>query len=220
VVELFPPLVLTGALTLLGVALAAILLARPAVARGRGGAVLGVVALLFFPLALYWFGMDVHMHHTKETAFCLSCHAMHPYGESLTELEEGMLAAVHFQSRYVPKQEACYTCHTQYTLYGGVQAKIAGVQHVWHNYVAGVSDPIQLYEPYQNRDCLRCHESTPAWRQQPAHQGQLQMMRDEEISCLTCHGPLHGVEEGEVTAAIEGRGEFALPQGVFDGGKP
>jgi len=218
VIELFPGLLLTGVLTALGVVLAAVFVVRPGLAIGRGGAVLGVVALLALPFALLWLGMDVHVHHSKNTSFCLSCHVMHPYGESLTELDEGMLAAVHFQSRYVPKEEACYSCHTQYTLYGGLNAKYAGVEHMWHNYVAGVTDPIELYSPYENRECLHCHNGAPSLEEQPAHEGQLEAMREGEISCLLCHGPVHGVEEGEVTAAIEGRGEFELPQGLSGGG--
>ena len=211
--ELFPGLMLPGLLTAIGVLLAGAFLLRPGLARGRAGAVFGSVALLGVPAFLLWVGVDQHVQHSKATTFCLSCHAMWPYGESLTESDEALLAAVHFENRYVPEDAACYSCHTEYTLYGGLKAKLSGLDHMWHAYVAGVPDPIHLYNDYRNRECLRCHEGAPSFRQQPAHEGQLQALKEEELSCLLCHGPVHAVEEGEVTAAIEGRREFRLPTG-------
>lgn len=211
--ELFPGILLPAALTALGVLLAGMLLVRPELVRRRSGAVIGAMALLGVPAFLLWVGMDQHVQHTKKTGFCLSCHSMLPYGESVTKDEEGLLAAVHFQNRYVSQETGCYACHTEYTMYGGLKAKIAGVQHVWAAYVGGVADPIELYGgTYANRECLRCHQGRPNFMAQPAHQGQLQEMREEDVSCLLCHGPVHGVEEGEVTEAIEGRREFRLPE--------
>ena len=217
--ELFPALWLPTLLTAVGVVLAVVFLLRPRLAAPRGGAVLAVVAVLGLPAFLLWIGMDQHVHHAKETEFCLSCHAMLPYGESLTQAEEGVLAAVHFQNRYVPSDQACFTCHTAYTLYGGLQAKLSGVRHMWHAYVAGVPDPIQLYGEYKNRDCLHCHMGQPRFMEQPAHQGQIPAMQGEEISCLLCHGPVHGVEEGAVTAAIEGSRRFQRPESVGGGAR-
>lgn len=209
--ELFPGLLLPGLLTALGVLAALAFLVRPELARGRGGAVAGAVGLLGLPALLLWVGIDHHVQLSKDTEFCLSCHSMDPYGASLTHREEGLLAAVHFGNRYVDPQHACYACHTSYTMYGGLQAKIGGLQHMWHAYVAGVPDPIELYAEYENRECLRCHGGRPSFLQQPAHQGQIQQMQEEDLSCLLCHGPVHGVEEGEVSAALEGRRDFARP---------
>jgi len=211
VLELFPGLLVPGLLTAVGVLLAGALLLRPALARSRAGAVLGGVAFVGLPALLFWVGVDHHAQESKRTRFCLSCHAMLPYGESLIGYEEGMLAGVHFENRYVPKDAACYACHTEYTMYGGLKAKSSGLQHMWHAYVAGVPDPIRIYREYRNRECLRCHEGAPSFQAQPAHEGQVEAMRQEELSCLLCHGPVHGVKEGEVTAAIEERRTFQLP---------
>lgn len=216
--ELFPELWISGLFTALGVLLGVLFLARPSLARSRSGALLGALALGGLPLFLLWIGMDVHVQHSKETDFCLSCHSMLPYGQSLTEAEEGMLAGVHFEHHYVPQEYACYSCHTEYTLYGGLKAKFAGLQHMWHSYVVGVPDPIELYGDYANRECLRCHEGVPSFVQQPAHEGQLEELSEGALSCLLCHGPLHGVEEGEVTAALEGRTRFRLPETLGRGG--
>jgi cytochrome c-type protein NapC len=218
VLELFAGLLVRELLTALGVLLAAIFLLRPGLARRRAGAMLGTIGLAGFPAFLFWVGADVHVNHSKETTFCLSCHSMYPYGQSLTRADEGMLAAVHFENYYVPRAEACYTCHTDYTLYGGLKAKFTGLQHMWHAYVAGVPDPIQLYREYGNRECLRCHSGAPTFVQQPAHEGQIPQMEDGELSCLLCHGPMHGVEEGEVQAAIERSKEFQFPPGLQIGG--
>jgi nitrate/TMAO reductase-like tetraheme cytochrome c subunit len=216
VLELLAGLLVREVLTLLGVALAAIFLIRPWLARARTGAMVGAIALLGFPAFLFWIGADVHVHQSKETTFCLSCHSMYPYGQSLTEPDKA-LAGVHFQNYFVPRDEACYTCHTNYTLFGGIQAKFTGLQHMWHAYVAGVPDPIQLYGEWNNRECLRCHAEAPSFLEQPAHEGQIPAMQDNDLSCLLCHGPMHGVEKGEVRAAIEGRKEFRLPTSGMGG---
>lgn len=214
--ELFAGFFIRELLTLLGVILAAVFLFRPGIARGRGGAMLGVTGLVAFPAFLFWIGADMHVHQSKETAFCLSCHEMYPYGQSLTEPEQA-LAGLHFQNYFVPRNEACYTCHTHYTLYGGIQAKLTGLRHMWHSYVAGVPDPIHLYGEYRNRECLRCHAEAPSFLNASAHEGQFQAIHDEEVSCLLCHGPIHDVKEGEVRAAVDGTRRFRLPELVAGG---
>ena len=45
------------------------------------------------------------------------------------------LAAAHFQNHRIPADEACYTCHTDYALYGGVRAKFRGLRHIYVQYL-------------------------------------------------------------------------------------
>jgi cytochrome c-type protein NapC len=69
------------------------------------------------------------------------------------------LAAAHFQNHRVPADEACYTCHTNYAMFGGMKAKIGGLRHIYVYYLGKPPQPadIKLYEPYNNRECLHCH---------------------------------------------------------------
>src|SRR6058998_3634922 len=68
------------------------------------------------------------------------------------------IAAVHFQNNRVPRDRACYTCHTNYALFGGVRAKLHGARHVYVQYFSTIPAPdkIRLYDPYNNRECLHC----------------------------------------------------------------
>lgn len=218
--ELFPGLMLQTLTTALAVVLAVALLLRPRWVRRPGGVVFASVTVVALPLLLLFMGASQHIEHTKETVFCLGCHAMYPYGQSLLEEEQGVLAAAHYQDGLVPPEHACFSCHTEYTLFGGLRAKTKGLQHMWYAYVAGVPDPIALYDPYSNRECLYCHGSARSFRTQPAHEGSIPQMADNELSCLLCHGPAHGVEPGEVHAAEEGTRDFRLPEAVVEDGGP
>jgi hypothetical protein len=67
-----------------------------------------------------------------------------------------------------PADEACYTCHTNYAMFGGFRAKIHGLKHVFVHSLGTPPPPeaIKLYDPYDNRECLHCHESRPRLRKE------------------------------------------------------
>ena len=52
---------------------------------------------------------------------------MEVYGESLLLADERHLPAAHFQNGRVDREHACFTCHTQYTLFGDMKAKMTGL---------------------------------------------------------------------------------------------
>ncbi|MEI9815368.1 MAG: hypothetical protein WDO18_23165 [Acidobacteriota bacterium] len=52
---------------------------------------------------------------------------MEDYGRSLYIDDPSYVPAQHYQNALVPRDHACYTCHTQYTMFGTVQAKLKGV---------------------------------------------------------------------------------------------
>src|SRR5207248_5717469 len=133
---------------------------------------------------------------SKQTSFCLSCHIMEPYGRSLHVDDKSWIPAAHFQNSRVPRDEACYTCHTQYTLYGGFRSKMRGLHHIWVQYVAGAKPPIHLYEPYNNRECLHCHAGARGFEEEPTHQAAMDELTSNKTSCLTagCHDTSHNVE--------------------------
>lgn len=209
--EIVPGIIIPAIITVLGVALALVFLLRPAFARDRGGALVAAVAFVAVPVLVLAVGSEEHLIGSKKTEFCLSCHVMHPYGGSLMDEGEEFLAAIHYSHHYVPPDLACYSCHTQYTMYGGLAAKMKGVKHLWVNYFGEVGDPIELYDAYSNRECLHCHEGGKAFEEAMLHADQIAEFRSDELSCLECHGPPHGVEEGAVSQARSGEAEFQLP---------
>ncbi|HEY2915527.1 MAG TPA: hypothetical protein VGK21_19325, partial [Candidatus Angelobacter sp.] len=136
----------------------------------------------------------------KQTSFCLSCHIMGQYGQSLYVDDASYIPASHFQNGRVPHDQACYTCHTDYSMFGGFKAKFGGLHHIYVQYVTGPKLPLKLYHPYNNRECLHCHEGSRSFEQGVMHTAEPQTMADiksNKLSCLTsgCHDTIHNVKE-------------------------
>lgn len=178
-------------LVLLTIALVGLVYARPSLTRTRGGKALAFIAVFILPVASMRYGLQLHFESTKTTSFCLSCHVMEPYGESLLVEDESYLPAGHFQNRRVERDYACFTCHTQYTLFGDITAKLNGLQHVWVYYTSQTPDPIELYTPYDNRECLYCHQG--ARRFEELHEYDMDALVANEASCMDCHGQAHDI---------------------------
>jgi len=108
-------------------------------------------------------GASEHMERSKETQFCLSCHVMDPYRRSLHIDDPTYVPAAHFQNARIPRDEACYTCHTDYVMYGSILAKLRGLRHVYVQYLGTVPKTIQLYNPYNNREaCIAMTAHAPS----------------------------------------------------------
>ena len=139
--------------------------------------------------------------HSKSTKFCLSCHIMEPYGQSLRVDDPTHLAAAHFQNHRVPPDEACYTCHTNYAMFGGMKAKLGGLKHIYVYYLATPPAPedIKLYEPFNNRECLHCHAGARSFEEGAVHTADpdlLPAIKANKLSCLSsgCHETVHDVK--------------------------
>jgi cytochrome c-type protein NapC len=185
---------------LITIVLIGILVTVPGITAGRAGKILAFLALFVFPLIVAGFGASEHMERSKQTSFCLSCHVMEPYGRSLYVDDPSYLPAAHYQNNRVPRDEACYTCHTDYVLYGGIRAKMRGLHHLWVQYTSKPQPPLHLYQPYNNRECLHCHEGARSFEQGTTHNADpeiLQQIRDNKFSCLTsgCHDMVHNVTQ-------------------------
>lgn len=189
----------TLSLVVLGASLAlvALLVARPALMRTREGKILGFAGLFLFPVVCGAVGFSMQMEHTKETKFCLSCHIMEPYGKSLLVDDSHYLPAAHYQNHRVPADEACYTCHTDYVLYGGIRAKWRGLRHVWVQYIGKPPAPqdIRLYTAYNNRECLHCHLGARSFEESAVHSALRDNLVNNQISCVSigCHDTVHNV---------------------------
>ena len=183
------------ALALLAAALIAVVLSRPTMLAERTGKALGLLGFVVLPLLVTALGVAGHLEQSKTTEFCLSCHVMEPYGESLWIDDPGHLAASHFQNNRIPRDHACFTCHTTYTMFGDVKAKLQGLEHLYVYYLGTIPETLSLYEPYSNRECLSCHGGARAFEEDELH-GEIRVeLASEEMSCLECHEPVHDVEQ-------------------------
>ena len=167
---------------------------------GSGGKIFAFGALFLLPALSLAAGYSTHMERAQATEFCLSCHVMTDYGKSLTVDDPSYIAAVHFQNNRVPRDRACYTCHTDYTMFGGVNSKIRGLRHLYVQYWGTVPTPaqIKLYEPYNNRECLHCHEGARTFEEASAHNREpdsLASIKANRLSCTSsnCHDIVHDV---------------------------
>lgn len=175
--------------------------AWPSMTREPSGKILTFFALFIFPASVALSGGWWHLERSKKTEFCLSCHTMSDHGRSLLIDDPSYLPAAHYQNNRVPGDQACYTCHKDYTMYGGVAAKWRGLRHVYVQYLGNRPKPeaIKLYTPYNNRECLHCHLGARSFEEATAHQrkpGQLAAMKTNAMSCMNsgCHEFVHDVE--------------------------
>jgi cytochrome c-type protein NapC len=182
-------------IVLVAIALIALVALRPSLTNARGGKVLAFIAFLVLPLLVTALGVSAHVEQSKSTEFCLSCHVMEPYGKSLRVDDPSFVPASHFQNNRVPRDSACFTCHTDYTLFGDYKAKLRGLRHVYVYYVAGAPEKIELYEPYRNRECLHCHAGARSFEENELHQAIRAELTSNATSCLECHDMAHEVAD-------------------------
>ncbi len=194
------PTFLILAVMVIAIILAGLVIARPALTVARGGKVLAFLAFFIFPVFAGLLGMENHVERSKQTSFCLTCHVMGDYGKSLYVDDSSYIPAAHFQNGRVPRDQACYTCHTDYTIFGGFSSKLKGLHHIYAQYVTKPQQPIKLYHPYNNRECLHCHEGSRSFEQGALHTAEAQTMADiksNKLSCLSsgCHDMIHDVKD-------------------------
>jgi cytochrome c-type protein NapC len=173
---------------------------RVELTRSREGKILAFVALFALPVMAAWTGFSEHMDRAQSTQFCLSCHVMGDYGRSLYIDDPSYVPARHFQNNRIPRDRACYTCHTEYSMFGGVKAKARGMQHLWVQYVRGAPKPeaIKLYDPFPNSECLHCHLGARRFEEGSAHNkipNLLSQVKSNQRSCVSsgCHEFVHDV---------------------------
>ncbi len=193
-------LLLTVVLVGITVVLALVVSFRVEMTRATGGKVLAFIALFVLPVFAANQGFNEHMEKAKTTAFCLSCHVMEPYGHSLSIDDPSFVPAVHFQNHLVPHDEACFTCHTTYTMFGDYKAKFRGLRHLYVQYLGTVPKPedIKLYTPYNNRECLHCHEGMRKFEEASAHHrkpDEMAQIESDHLSCTSsnCHEFIHDI---------------------------
>ncbi len=138
--------------------------------------------------------------HTKHRRFCGSCHVMGPYRSDAEDLLSKSLASAHARNETFGTNN-CYECHQDYGAFSTVMTKIGGMRHVYeyytHYYQVDVKQAlaeIELYKPFANASCMRCHSTQGnLWLEVGDHRASLERVRSGEVSCVSdgCHGPAH-----------------------------
>jgi cytochrome c-type protein NapC len=182
---------------LIGISIAFILLVviRPSLIARREGKVLGLLAFIVLPVVAASIGASEHLENSKQTQFCLSCHIMEPWGKSLYVDDPSQIPAAHFQNHRIAPDEACYTCHSDYAMYGAIHTKLEGMHHVYVEYLGHPMNPIHLYHPYENAQCLHCHLGARSFEADPLHIAVMGDLKSEKLSCISsgCHDTIHNV---------------------------
>ena len=165
--------------------------------RGVPGKVIMLVGVVLLPSFSVATGMLLVFIRAESVEFCASCHhVMQAYADDMNDPEGTGIAAVHFVNQYIPGNQ-CYECHTSYGLFGTVEAKLHGIGEVYRYYTHTYNQPIEMWQPYANRDCLKCHANSRKWLLVDAHtdEDMLAQLFDDRISCMDCHESGHNVRK-------------------------
>ena len=175
-----------------GVAIAAV-----GLVRGRLAPRVAFAGLAVIPAVAAILGNVVVIRDSTTVEFCGSCHVpMSPIVESL-RADDGSLASIHYARGAVHTGEACYDCHSGYGIWGGLDAKRAGVSHMLHMVTGRYELPIQMRGPFNIDSCLSCHAETPGFRGSPAHnlENVQAGLLSREMGCTgMCHPSAHPAE--------------------------
>ena len=179
------------------IVLASIFLIRPSVTTGAAWKILAFIGLCVLPALCIVGGMNTHVQRSEQTKFCISCHVMAPYGQSLYIDDAAHIPAQHFQNHRVPPDMACYACHTDYTIYGPLKDKMQGLKRIYVQYLSTPPDPasIHIQGGFKNAQCLHCHLGARSFEENPVHAAIMDSLTSNQMSCLTsgCHDTAHDV---------------------------
>ena len=194
---MFGPTEILIALIVLTIVLAVFFFVRPVRAVGAGEKILVFIALFILPLLCIGGGMSTHVQRSEQTQFCISCHAMARYGQSLYVDDPNYIPAAHFQNHRVPVEAACYTCHADYTIYGPLKDKFQGISRIYMQYVSTPPSTIHIRGGFKNLLCLHCHGGARDFEANPVHQGIMDSLKSNQMSCISsgCHDTVHNVAE-------------------------
>jgi nitrate/TMAO reductase-like tetraheme cytochrome c subunit len=154
------------------------------------------MAFLALPVGFVFFAYSSGIEGSKRPDSCGSCHVMKPYLADLRDPKSEGLAATHYKNRYI-QENHCYTCHTDYGVFGTVQAKFEGLGHVVRNTTGDYTLPLKIAHPYQNSRCLSCHGESQKFLKSEGHpKEEMLKLTTGQVSCLECHGPAHTPKAG------------------------
>lgn len=150
--------------------------------------------ILIGPAILSAVTAKVAFTRAESVSFCGSCHTMTPWINDVTAADSDSLAHEHFEQRWI-QHDQCFTCHSNYSFLGPLEAKIKGVRHVIAFYV-GERGKIELYGEFPNANCLQCHAEAKGFLEDPNHEPIEDLLTGKD-RCVECHEDLHAVEQEE-----------------------
>ena len=200
-----PPLTVIGFLVagMTSTLLAGLIASRADLTRARGGKILAFIALFLLPALAISAGLSQQMEKSKSTQILrVAGHVMEDYGKSLHVDDKSYIPAAHYQNNRVPRDQVCYTCHSDYTMFGGMTAKLRGLRHVYIQYFGNIPKPgdIKLYTAFNNRECLHCHAGARSYMETSSHHktpDMLQLAAENKLSSACRAGvttPFHDVD--------------------------
>lgn len=167
----------------------------------KGQKISALLAMGVLP-CVWMLGVAVYDLEVMQTVdFCVQCHTMRGYRESLTHIPEDeddmSLVANHYLNNRVSQKKACYQCHADHTpITGPIKTKLNGLREAYIEYLGNPPDPVHATKPFRVENCLHCHETSRRFRQE--HEDTLEEIESGETSCKECHDVIHVViREGE-----------------------
>jgi nitrate/TMAO reductase-like tetraheme cytochrome c subunit len=154
------------------------------------------VCLLPIPVALL--STAVGLEQSKKVSFCNSCHVMHVFVNDMRDPDAEPLAAIHYKNRYI-QREFCYRCHTNYGVFGDVEAKKAGLTHIWKETSGTYHLPVEISKPYRYTICLDCHGQSAKFLAEESHDGVVAEVLAGDMICMDCHDMAHPPREERST---------------------
>jgi hypothetical protein len=141
----------------------------------------------------------VGLEQSKAVAFCESCHLMGAFVVDMKDADSRSLSALHFRNRYI-QDEHCYSCHTDYGLFGTLEAKVGGMAHVWSEFSGAGSGAVRPKTNYRFTICLNCHGQSAKFVQQKEHAGVVNKVMSGQSACTECHSRSHARQPGGRTS--------------------
>ena len=132
----------------------------------------------------------VGLEQSKAVVFCDSCHLMGAFVQDMKDADSRSLSAVHFRNRYI-QDEHCYSCHTDYGLFGTLEAKVGGMAHVWSEFSGAGSGMVRPKTNYRFTICLNCHGQSAKFIRQKGHAGVVGKVMSGQSMCTECHNRSH-----------------------------
>jgi len=132
----------------------------------------------------------VGLEQSKAIAFCDSCHLMRAFVADMKDPDSRSLSALHFRNRYI-QDEHCYSCHTDYGLFGTLEAKVGGMSHVWSEFAGAGGGLVRPKTNYRFTICLNCHGQSSKFVKQKGHAGVVNRVVGGQAACTECHTRSH-----------------------------
>ena len=154
------------------------------------------IGICCIPFPAVLMSAAVGLEQSKAVGFCNSCHLMSAFVADMKDSHSRSLSAVHFRNRYI-QEEHCYNCHTDYGLFGTLEAKIGGMSHVWREFAGAGGGRVRLKTNYRFTICLNCHGQSSKFIQQKEHAGVVNKVVSGTSVCTECHNQSHAGQPQE-----------------------